>query len=605
MDAGRSNPRRRGRCQRGRKDQPEGREHQLDQGGGRDDPSDAYQEEGGRSQRKGQSGQEREVNVPDGQFSSEGTSEDQSGHAKQPLSDHEVRQRIREGQARRRHMKKGIAKRLLGNARAIVAGVFVATMALAGAAQQAVPYAARIRPDVVEISGNQAYVSQSFSRWGWRAVRPVDLVSDLSEHRSREQLSQWIRETHPRLVVMTDCYPLNHGNSVRFGVNRAQAERRERKKSERCHDVCQFMHDVCENQMSRGNHVILDLPVSGEGYTKEFSETMRKHPRIQCVQGCHPTRRKCVWATSCDRIADEIGQVTMSGAHHDPDSSADTCRKQIARAICRGYVRYLREVDPGRIRRMLRSVSAMIRRKVHEGDPEVHELRWNEKNVTKALKQWSAVYAQDDGIDDDDDRELIPDLEELDGGQSDHHMEDQARDAEAPSQAVKAKLASHGISFEVPPGRRLSEAVRHGLVKAHCNLGHPSREDLARFLKLGGAKQEVVEAVSWMKCITCAHARRPATHRTTNIPPCQLAFGDEVQLDCVCIRDAKKENHWFLSILDRATSYHMLELMRDHSPAELHRAFERGWTKWAGCPMKITFVTSCSLSPNQERISLL
>ena len=59
----------------------------------------------------------------------------------------------------------------------------------------------------------------------------------------------------------------------------------------------------------------------------------------------------------------------------------------------------------------------------------------------------------------------------------------------------------------MPGGRRLSEAIRHGLVKAHGNLGHPSKEDLARVPKLGGAKQEVVEAVGWMKCVVCAHAR--------------------------------------------------------------------------------------------------
>ena len=132
------------------------------------------------------------------------------------------------------------------------------------------------------------------------------------------------------------------------------------------------------------------------------------------------------------------------------------------------------------------------------------------------------MYARGDEMDDEDERELIPDLEEPNGGQSDHHTEDQARDSEVPNQTVRAKLASHGISSEVPAGRRLSEAIRHGLVKAHCNLGHPSKEDLARFLKLGG-------------CVTCANARRPSTHRPTNIPPCQSAFGNEVQLDCVCI----------------------------------------------------------------------
>ena len=60
------------------------------------------------------------------------------------------------------------------------------------------------------------------------------------------------------------------------------------------------------------------------------------------------------------------------------------------------------------------------------------------------------MYARGDEMDDEDERELIPDLEEPTGGQSAHHTEDQARDSEVPNQTVRAKLASHGISSEVP-----------------------------------------------------------------------------------------------------------------------------------------------------------
>ena len=105
----------------------------------------------------------------------------------------------------------------------------------------------------------------------------------------------------------------------------------------------------------------------------------------------------------------------------------------------------------------------------------------------------------------------------------------------------ESRLSSEGISFEVPDGRRVSDAVKSGLIKAHCNLGHPSVADLQRFLKLGGAKKEVIEAAGWMKCMTCAHSRRPATNRVSSIPPCQITFGDEVQLDCFCIHDADKK----------------------------------------------------------------
>ena len=113
-------------------------------------------------------------------------------------------------------------------------------------------------------------------------------------------------------------------------------------------------------------------------------------------------------------------------------------------------------------------------------------------------------------------------------------------------------------------------------------------EDLYRFLKLGGAKQEALDAVGWLRCVACAHSSKPATHRTCSIPPSQLVFGDEIQLDCIQIHDAGREPHWFLSILDRATSYHAIELMTDHSPAALYKAFDRGWGKWAGPPGLVT-----------------
>ena len=88
--------------------------------------------------------------------------------------------------------------------------------------------------------------------------------------------------------------------------------------------------------------------------------------------------------------------------------------------------------------------------------------------------------------------------------------------------------------------------------------------------------------------MTCAHGRQPATHRVSSIPPCRVTFGDEVQLDCICIHDSDKQPHWFLSVIDRATSYHIVELLRDHSPAELLRGVDRAWMEWAGPPLRAT-----------------
>ena len=149
-------------------------------------------------------------------------------------------------------------------------------------------------------------------------------------------------------------------------------------------------------------------------------------------------------------------------------------------------------------------------------------------------------------------------------------------------------LGADGISFRLPPGRKLAEPVQQALKKVHCSLGHPSHKDLSRFLKLGGAKGEVLEAVNWMECLTCQHGRKPVTHRTASIPPAQVVFGDEVQMDCFQIHDSAGKGFWFLSIIDRANSYHVIRMMKNHSPDELYKCYVDGWLQWAGPPNQIT-----------------
>lgn len=99
----------------------------------------------------------------------------------------------------------------------------------------------------------------------------------------------------------------------------------------------------------------------------------------------------------------------------------------------------------------------------------------------------------------------------------------------------------------------MDDETKRALRKLHINLAHPSGRDFERYLRLGGAKQELVEASSWMKCMTCQHAKRPRLHRSVNPPPSNMVFGDEICIDCIQVYDAGQVGHWFLSILDRAT----------------------------------------------------
>lgn len=146
------------------------------------------------------------------------------------------------------------------------------------------------------------------------------------------------------------------------------------------------------------------------------------------------------------------------------------------------------------------------------------------KGLKKAIDQWSAAYAVEQPPEE-------PDTET----ESSENAPDQGG---VSSSTTRPALASDGISFDVPKGRKLSERIRRSLKKIHYNLGHPAKADLIRFLKLGGVTVEVLETVEWIKCLICEHAKHPKTHRIASIPLLQVVFGDEVQLDCFKIHDA-------------------------------------------------------------------
>ena len=253
-----------------------------------------------------------------------------------------------------------------------------------------------------------------------------------------------------------------------------------------------------------------------------------------------PLLKPTLWVSTSTEICDELAKrctnerdgaqhvhgKCMGGAHVTEHAGVYT--KSIARSIRKGYVRNIRRKDPGRIRTMLRHVINRIRRA--ESGEIIKDLRWTEKTARRALAKWSVVFATDHPVGGDQSSD-VPMIDSLQDSRMEPNSSQQPggmpEDAGLREHHMRSGLSSDGISFEIPSGRKLSEGIKQGLRKAHCNLGHPSRADLERFLRLGGAKQEVIEAVSWMRCVSCAHSMRPATHRAASIPPSSVTFGDE------------------------------------------------------------------------------
>ena len=487
-------------------------------------------------------------------------------------------------------------KRFLGNAKAIAASVMIASTAALGMAPQAVPSSAMVRPDVLEVSTGEAKVTKRFSRWGWNAAHPVnlDLGDDLYDASGMCKLVEWIDRCKPRLVILT-CPPKVWSSQHKCIGGNSQAVRRQQRESRRHASFFQLSERVFERQIGRGDDALVETPATCASDKSDAWNHVMSHPEVFAVLGsgskCTAVRARdqlgfrgsALWLCTSIEVCHEIAQTYLTHrAEPGSEGRKHVCDKTAA-AICRGYVKTLKCKEPSRIRRMLRQVAARIRR-TDQGEL-IKDLRWNEKNIAKALSRWNAVFAVGSHASEnrDTDQPMAPPLEDSD---DDELLEDVPMgDAEG---SMRSRLAYDGISFDIPVGRKLSPEVREGLKKAHCNLGHPGTKDLQRFLKLGGARQEVVEAAGWIRCVSCAHSSKPRTHRTTSIPPCSITFGDEIHLDCICVHDSNADAHWYMSILDRATSYHIIELLRDHSPSELNKAFDRAWTKWAGPPLRVS-----------------
>ena len=517
-----------------------------------------------------------------------------SSTVREPLSRQEIHERIKEGNHRRAQLKKGVIRRCLGNIRNIVAATCLMTAAIGVATAQLGRCVSANRPDCLEIFAGKAEVSCQFAQWGWNTMEPIDQIhgTDLSVVENRERVKRWIRKYRPRLVIVS--YPCKVWSPImNIAYNTPQARRSLRVRRLRERPFLEFCEEIFQLQLENGGDALGENPLRSASFDEPPIKRILTDPRVySCVgHGCQygivhaiskkPLLKPTVWFSTAAEICDELSKKCPRDHEHDQclggsriTEHAGKYTVEIAKAIHRGFIRVLKRKEPGRIRIMLRKISSLLRK----GGPK-EGLRWNEKQLKNAIDRWSAVYVAENQP-----------LQDLDAasieGQPSRSVADDAMTGG--SAQVEKKLHGDGISFKVPPGRKLSEPVKQALKRIHCNLGHPSKADLERFLKLGGVTGEILEALNWMECVTCAHGTKPKTHRNASIPPSQVVFGDEVQLDLFKIHDAGAEGHWFLSILDRATSFHVIKYVPDHAPKTIHDVFHEGWIQWAGPPSLMT-----------------
>ena len=497
-----------------------------------------------------------------------------------PEPGHVIREKVRTGQQKRKHLKKGTLKRLAGNCTALLTSVvlFTSCVFAVGSEFSRFVFGDR-RVDVLEIFGGAAEVSMQFSKRGWHVLQPIDLQygHDLKDPAVREEVFNLVVNERPRLVIIS--WPRKFWSKL-CDVNYSTPQRRRKLNQLRVEErpFLELTERIFEEQIKNDCDAVAENPLASHAFKEPPIKRLLNRPEINIgiSHGCrfglrHPQndlflKKPTLWIATSPEIANAMslrcenrqGRVSH---HHAPCQGGHVTQhaakytKEMAQALHRGFVQTIKRKDPQRIHYLLQSVGKRFRNGLGKD-----VLVWDPQKVDELLGHNHSVFANQGG-----------DVGAVDVAQYE------------PGESLDS-----GITFEVPVGSKLDPGARTAIKKLHCNLGHPGTKDLQRFLRNGGAPQSMVEAVGWLKCASCARTQRPRLHRVVRIPPHDIQFNDQVMIDCFHVKDSKHQGHWFMSILDRATMYHLVSRIENHSPDTFINVFFRDWVKWAGNPMEVT-----------------
>jgi hypothetical protein len=109
---------------------------------------------------------------------------------------------------------------------------------------------------------------------------------------------------------------------------------------------------------------------------------------------------------------------------------------------------------------------------------------------------------------------------------------------------------------------------------------------LVKALVIAGASEEVLRAARRFSCPICAAKQPPKPRRVAGLPRPRY-FWDVVHLDLLQLTDAASGKHWCLNVVDSASNFQMISLVRRKTSAQVTEILDRNWISWAGAPATI------------------
>ena len=161
----------------------------------------------------------------------------------------------------------------------------------------------------------------------------------------------------------------------------------------------------------------------------------------------------------------------------------------------------------------------------------------------------------------------------------------------------KSRLDGSGITF----GGDVPGYVQASLRRLHQNLGHPRHEDLLRHLRLAGCEPHILKAVKSMRCETCLSTKKPLIARPTTLPRL-LDFNSCVGIDLFYVHDINDKRHTFLSMVDWATTYHVVAKLDSETSEDVEKSFNSLWINPFGAPHTVSLDLDPKIQSGMSRL---
>ena len=150
--------------------------------------------------------------------------------------------------------------------------------------------------------------------------------------------------------------------------------------------------------------------------------------------------------------------------------------------------------------------------------------------------------------------------------------------------------------------------LKLAIKRARANLGHATVPQMLKALRVSRASEVAIRACRLFRRPDCPRLQLPKRPRPSKLPVSE-EFNAHVGLDVLSCHDADGHNWSWLNVLCQGTNFQVAILLEETSfnptSEAVLRAFEIGWTSWAGYPEYGVFTDRASASEVQLASKLL